>query len=427
VQRLTEFLNRLGFSISVKRVPFFNDEPKVFQYVAELVNTQNNETIVGYGSDFIKSQAMLKSMGEVIERKCLSVTEGLSIIWGSPNEIKDAYVCPRKFQSFSDAQLSSETFRAMRFSDSTELSWTLGENVLTGQRVWLPAQLVFCPYDVSAEPVIRFPSSNGAALGYSNVEASCKAVLEVIERDAFMCWYLAAMPVRLIGLEDLRENADFSNIYTTYQRYKLELQLLLLPSSWPFPVVLAAIIDHTGIGPGLTIGMKCHPQLITAVKGAVAEAQQMRPWLRDHIQLHGLPKSFVAQDIKDYWDRALFWARPEQYHLISAIWTSAEQINLEEFNEHTLTNEEIRWEELWNRIISIALKNKIDLFVTDLSGHIGKELGLNVAKALIPQAHPVYMDERFPYLNSVNLKSAVDAYGYRWNVEASTIPPHPFS
>src|SRR6185436_79804 len=289
----------------IRKVPFYNDEPKIYQYVAELHGSSpGSGRIVGHGSDLIRELAIVKAASEATERACLEGDETTPVTRLPVANHAEHFTNPHTFQSFTTHQLNSTAFSRMELSDDAEISWTAGINALTGKEVWIPAQLVFCPYDVSAEPILRFPSSNGAACASSVTEARCRAVLEVLERDAFMCWYLAAMPTELLDLEDLKLYEDLETIRIIYERYRLELKILLLPTSWPFHAVLAIIIDSAGSGPGLTVGMKCHPHLVPAIKGAIFEAQQMRPWIRDHIQLWGLP-TVRKSDVRDYWSRAL--------------------------------------------------------------------------------------------------------------------------
>lgn len=420
------------FRLILTRVPFYNDEPKIFQYLAELQRAEDGEQpIRGFGSDLVKRSAAWKAAYEAVERSCLIVNDALPAIRCSMDGAPQQFVDPRKFQPFVAAQLKSDAFRRMRFSEESQFAWTEGEDALTGKDVWLPAQLVFCPYDFKDEPIIRFPSSNGAACGSSIVEARCRAVLEVIERDTFMCWYLGTTPAYTLNLMNTR-NSKLREIYAIYQRYRLELRVILLLSKWPFPVVLAVIIDHTGIGPGLIIGLKCHPDLITAAKGAVAEAQQMRPWLRDYIELHGFPNNLVGSDISDYWTRALFWSVPERHLQLNALWDSAATRELHELGLDVAGSETVNWNEVWDQICSATRQNEAELFVVDLSSQKCKEVDLSVARALIPQAHPVYEDERFPYLTSDSLTASLDSHGPRWWPQGKEptyafVPPHPFS
>lgn len=433
VGHIADLPDRINSLTSVYKVPFYNDEPKIFQYTAEFRGLQgNNPPALGYGSDLNRHSAARKAVCEAIERGCLFGSDHLRCLRRQTSQISGPFISPSLFQPFNPNQLELESYRRMRIPHDAEFSWVLGVNAINDEETWLPAQLVLCPYDVSSEPLIRFPSSNGTALGLSADESRCRAALEVFERDAFMCWYLAAMPADLLDLKDSRLDGDIANLEKIYLRYQLDLKILLLPSRWPFPVVFAVVIDRTGLGPWLRVGMKCHPHLHVAIKGAVAEAQQMRPWLRDEMLLHDLPGTLKKSDVTDAWSRALFWARPEQFELISPLWTSARVRALGAKDSYCLPQGEVDWGAVWEQILLTARERGADLYFCDLSGDLQQELGVTVFKAVIPQAHPLYMDERYPYLQSASLTSALESFGPRWQQEKTgdygeTIPPHPFS
>lgn len=428
-----DFSTYSNSNLICRKVPFYNDEPKIYQYVADLRDiTPGGASVRGCGSDPSRHVAARKAIGEAIERACLLDVNSLPTVQSLASDKSHAFVNPRRFQHFSAEQLDLESFQRMRISEGAVFRWTPAVNALTGEDVWLPSQLVFCPYDLTSEPVIRFPSSNGSASGTSMDEARCRATLEVFERDAFMCWYLAAAPARSIGADVLAQNEDTKKISAMYERYKLDLRILALPSCWSFPVILAIIIDETGVGPGLQIGLKCHPHLPTAIKGAVSEAQQMRPWLRDHMQLYGLPQCLKRVDIVDSWSRALFWAAPEQHRSISHLWSPSRINKYEENGSNSLAAEDVDWKTTWKLILSDIRNSGASLLLTDLTGSVGRSFGVSVVKALVPQAHSLYMDERYPYLRSKNLTLALKSFGPRWSFEEKDdwslgFPPHPFS
>jgi ribosomal protein S12 methylthiotransferase accessory factor len=416
----------------VRKVPFYNDEPKIYQYIGELKDSGDGKGTCGYGSDISREIAIKKCIGEAIERTCLQGYSNIPLLQSTTAAMPYSFVEPQRFRPYSADQLKLHSFERMRFTDDAAFQWTVGLNVLTNEEIWLPAQLVLCPYNFSSEPIIRFPSSNGAASGQSAIEARCKAVLEVFERDTFMCWYLSAAPAYSLDNHPLIRNEEIVKIHSIYERYNLDLRILLLHSHWSFPVVLAYIIDHTGVGPGLRCGIKCHPHLLAAIQGAIAEAQQMRPWLRDHMYLYGLRESMTNLDVIDSWSRALYWARPEQYKQLSHLWSSINNKKNINDPESSDSQSDLNWEKVWSSILSDIGQRSADLFVFDLTGNVGKKLGVNVVKAVIPQAHPLYTDERYPYLFSDNLKLAFDLFGPRWRFEETNnynldFPPHPFS
>lgn len=114
--------------------------------------------------------------------------------------------------------------RAMREKDSEVIDLTLSEVMaqcnygnpenysedqpLNYEKVWalhserdvlIPEQLIYYnSHVVSNEKRYIYESSNGSALGSTEAEASLHAMLELIERDAFLAtWYGQIPPVRI--------------------------------------------------------------------------------------------------------------------------------------------------------------------------------------------------------------------------------------
>jgi len=76
------------------------------------------------------------------------------------------------------------------------VDWVSGYSVRRARPVWVPARHVFLGYDADAP--YMYETSNGVAVGACLEEAMLHALLEVIERDAFlMTWYARQVPRRI--------------------------------------------------------------------------------------------------------------------------------------------------------------------------------------------------------------------------------------
>ena len=95
-----------------------------------------------------------------------------------------------------------ETYFAPEFL----IDWTIAEELLTAQEVWLPASSVF----FFGSPKLYDVSSNGLASGNELTEATLHALYELIERDAIsrLC---AEGRIRL----EIRDAASISTLWST--------------------------------------------------------------------------------------------------------------------------------------------------------------------------------------------------------------------
>jgi YcaO-like protein with predicted kinase domain len=76
--------------------------------------------------------------------------------------------------------------------DTIELLWVEGRDLMSGEDLWLPFEMVHTNFTVPRPTGAGcfYASSNGLASGNSLVEAMSHAVCELIERDATTLWYL---------------------------------------------------------------------------------------------------------------------------------------------------------------------------------------------------------------------------------------------
>ncbi|PDQ36469.1 MAG: hypothetical protein B5766_00525 [Candidatus Lumbricidophila eiseniae] len=99
----------------------------------------------------------------------------------------------------ADEQVAQPGFLCERWEPETILSWVAGENLLTGNLVWVPEQLVHLFYVMQFDETrIGFSSSGGLATHITDGQALHHAILELIERDAInLSWYCRVPPKRI--------------------------------------------------------------------------------------------------------------------------------------------------------------------------------------------------------------------------------------
>lgn len=90
-----------------------------------------------------------------------------------------------------------------RYDLSTPLDWVQGYDLLGDQPVYVPLNVVVCPYEPSPGATrLFFADTNGLASGNTIEEAICHAICEVLERDAAAM--VDAGRVLAVGVEALR-------------------------------------------------------------------------------------------------------------------------------------------------------------------------------------------------------------------------------
>lgn len=139
---------------------------------------------------------------------------------------------------------------------------------------WLPAELVFMPYDDPHGPVLFGWSSNGLASGNTLAEASLHGLLEVLERDAL------AMNLprdQSLWLEPAEYPAAFQALAAQWQQMGIELSVRYVPNEFGLPCFQAVLLEDTHAQTvDLAEGSGLHLDAHIAFARAVCEAAQSR-------------------------------------------------------------------------------------------------------------------------------------------------------
>lgn len=413
--------------ISLYKTPRYNDEPQFFQYTALIKKTsvksnkeEDNENLAG-GTAILKERAIMKALGEGIERYCLATFQRKDFVQASIKQLKEDYLNPASVVNFSERQLKNKPLNAFRFYKDTRFSWIKGYSLSSKKPILVPTQLVYVPYYTHDEPIIRLPITTGAACNTSLDEAMLGGICEIIERDSFMIFYLNKLsPARL----DLAGSRDVSliSIFNSYKRYSLELYVFDISTDLPFTSIMAIIIDRNGIGPAVSVGLKCSVFPEVAIVGAIEEAQQIRSWIRD--EMCGHKESIGNFDSLDLKERGLYWSKIDRIKDLDFFLDSKNTIQVDGFIRRleTVTVD-------FDSLIRVLKRKKIEVMFVDVTTTEIRKKGFVVVKVIIPQLQPLYLCENFRYLGGQRLYRVPRLLGYSNTPKNETdlnSKPHPF-
>ena len=361
----------------IDKSPFFNDEPKFPLYVVKikdikrLTDGDNPDPTVS-GLSVYDEKAKIKSIGEAVERFCLAIYKRKELKFGCFKDIPNA-VNPNIFLGISNSDISNENF-----------FWSKVKLLNNNKTYFIPSQLIYVPYVYKNEKIIQLSTSTGTACGTSLYFALYRALCELVERETFMIYYLNRLPPYKIKKKSLPEKIN--NVLDILKRYRLETHCFYLKSDIELPIFLTIIIDRTGHGPSVALGLKAGYDLEETLLGSIEEAQQSRPWLRSYVYRKGCNPRFP---IKDILDRGLFWYPLKMIKKINFFLNTKRRTGLDEissFNQKKLCVEKLL-KQLKNKNIHIYFK---DLTNVKLNGTVFK-----VVKVISPEIQPMYFDEEF--------------------------------
>ncbi|NHN59442.1 MULTISPECIES: YcaO-like family protein [Halorussus] len=229
-------------------------------YLAQLADTTGfsdaraAEQAAGVSVDW--NEALMKALGEALERYAAGVYRTAAFETGRPGEV-DGAVAPAAF-------VRPDDWTGPAADDS--LAWVEGRNLHADVPVRLPAEFVhFPPPEVRHKPSI----TTGLGLGSSTVEALLSGLYEVVERDATMlAWYSSFEPLALSV-----ESDRFAALRSRARAEDLDVTALLVTQDVDVPVVAVAV-HREGAWPRFAVGSDADLDPEAAATAALAEALQ---------------------------------------------------------------------------------------------------------------------------------------------------------
>lgn len=403
------------------KVMSYNDEPKLYSYQVyfkDIYSNGENEDSSASGISFNKRRALMKVLGETIERYALGGNNNNKFIYNNFSELKalsKLAIHPEDLITFSNRNHYAYNL------GKKKLHWVEGKSLISSEKILIPAQLAYVPYLYQhSEPLIRFPISTGAAAGVTLNDSLYRGICEIVERDAFMIAYLNKLPSPQIDLSSL-SNKELYHIVNMLKKYKLEPIVLDLTNDLKIPVFAAIIVDRTGLGPAVSVGLKAGFDVKETIIGAIEESLMMRSWIRDKF-IYNDPQYKRGKEIITIEDRAHFWFP------VSAIKYLDFWIKNKNFKKFTTKDLRTPKDKL-KKALSIFIKKRIDVFYIDIADKEVRKYGFMVVKVIIPQLQPLYLDERYPYLEGDRLYNTPVKIGFleKPNKENQLNKvPHPF-
>jgi ribosomal protein S12 methylthiotransferase accessory factor len=260
----------------------------------------------GWGKASTAAAAVVGAIGEAIERYAGSMPDPTRIVWSRPADLAGAVLHPREFALYDDDQLARAGFPFVRFDPEVAHPWIAGEWAATQDPVWVPAILAYLSLDVRPEHVFCQGSSNGMAAWSDRSEAALRAILELLERDAFMTSWRCKRPGRPIRLDETLD-LELKTIVSGLAAQGAQVELVLLQSVGGYPTVVCIGFGDGVRWPGVTLGLGSDPDVRTAIRQAILELGQTGPYLRRLMTTapHLIPER--ASEVAEMLDHARYY------------------------------------------------------------------------------------------------------------------------
>ncbi|MEM3121857.1 MAG: YcaO-like family protein [Candidatus Pacearchaeota archaeon] len=408
LEKLLKSLEEINLS-EEQEVLYLTDEPKIPNFIA-LPNDFSKIKYYGtesYGQGYHPNKLLsrIKSIAEFLERLCLDNPERERLI-ESPFKYHKNFIDPSIFCCYSEEQIEDRKSYDNDARSSTYL-WFNVFDVLNEKRVLIPAQTIFLKDLFKEEFQLRKERiSTGAAFGVKGTNrAFLSGLLEVIERDACIFAYLSHKELpRILEFEN-----EIKDLEDYLRRYNLETIILDATSDPKVPTTICITLDRTGIGPAVEVGSASSLNYREAIYKSMLESIQCRRYARLFNEIRfprGPPKD---NEIFGLDERFVYWHSLERIKDLNFWIESDNKISFSSLKDYSITLEQILKE---------LNKRRFNVFLADISLEEIKNNGFEVKKVIIPEMHPLYLDERAKSLYSVH---------YGKIKEDTTLKPHPLT
>jgi ribosomal protein S12 methylthiotransferase accessory factor len=266
---------------------------------------------IGWGKGLTISGAVLSAVGEAIERYSASIVDPEKIVWKRPDELVGDVLDPHDLGSYSEEQYDRDDFPYVRFDKSIPHPWVLGSWLNNRKPVWLPALFVFLSIELHREQLIAQGTSNGLAASTDKDDAALRAILELVERDAFMSTWLTASPAQRIQLDDTLDPL-LRTVLEGIEALGATVEVYKLLTSRIGTTVLCLALGDGEQYPGVTFGLGCDLDPRTALRQAVLELGQTGPYLRRMMRSGVLTAAEDPSGVRQMLDHASYYFPKER-------------------------------------------------------------------------------------------------------------------
>lgn len=385
-----------------------------------------------FGSAFYDvEKAISKTIGELLERHSFATYRNKDLISASCKDLRKrslSFLLPGTLSHFTENQRKDN--QKFIFKDNSLFQWVQGKSLFDEKPIFLPAQAVFWNYcaHFAKEPRLLESNTNGIAGMFSFEQAVLAGLCELIQRDAFLIYWLNNSSPFRINLSAIKEES-LRRLIKDFESRGFKITILYLRSDFEIPVFTVVLFDPSGY-PKITIGAGCDFNAETAIESALSEALVTNHWIKRKARSAGSlqEKSKLFRDCfkenegKDA--RLLFWADPENFKKCAFLFNGPEKSLSELENDRLLfKNEKKKLRFLLN-----ILRKKgtgYEPYYYKARNNVLKDLGYSSVRVIVPELVPFYLSDEYKPLAAKRLKKIPEKLGFK---PALTVNkwPHPF-
>lgn len=388
-----------------------------------------------HGRTLDLDETIARCIGEFLERFPLMVYKEKDFLRACVGELEKAkkdFLNVKDLNGFSNEQKLANI--GFQFDERSDFLWAQGRSFLRREPVLIPAQLIFWNYNFNhqswSEAQLAESNTSGAGGHYTLTQAILAGAYELIQRDGFLIYWLNRQPPPKIFIQNTNY-APLSGLLKDCRRMGFEVEFYNTTTDVSIPSCLCGLIDHSGVGPKITVGGGCGLNWDEILFGSLIEAVCVNKWTRDRHDYSKKKSLCLTDDYKPFFNTAVdqigrvdIWADEKMVKNFD-FFRQGKKVLLAELKKNT-TSFSASEEEL-NNLINIfkSLGPAYEIFYYQAKHKILNDLGYCSVKVIIPPLVPLYLREIFAPLGAKRLKEVPEKLGFEAAREWNSWP-HPF-
>ncbi|WP_371069504.1 TOMM precursor leader peptide-binding protein [Sediminibacillus sp. JSM 1682029] len=404
------------------------------------IQVTDEYTETGFGRGYNHKTIEKLSVLEAIERYCgMFDRKAPSKLFKPYRDVKDTAVNPKKFIMHEEWDRMHPAYELVEYSEDLPVYWKYGYSVKQQEKVLIPEQLVFFADKFYREKNNRFiyDSSNGMALGGTYEEAVFYGLLELIERDNFLCAFYNKLKLKEIDLKSINNSKlkqlvyfselDGINVYI----YDISMELGI-PSIWAMAhnvKVDAPIVSYHAAAAHIDP----EKAIETAVLEVITSVSIFEEVIPEDSEVSNRVQEIAHNPdaVTDFDDHILYYASAANTErLLSNIESPGKYAVKDIYRRQFYESDKYQNDDLKDdleELIEDVLQYYEDIYVVDVTPESIARLGLHAAKVLVPGMLPMTFGQQHRRINRERLKQELTHRGLSEEDFVLNIQPHPFS
>lgn len=266
-------------------------------------------TVYSSGAALTRETALWSTVGEACERYAMSLqVEGIDV-FAKEDELDVAPIDVSKLILYGEEQYANPEFPFSKYDNNIQHYWTPAVSLVSGNKTYLPTEIVSANYFSKEMPVLDTVYSTGCAAGPNYARALYSGLCEVMERDAFMFYWLTASPPAKLDVQKLKSELS-PEMAALIDFPHIDLSLRWLETDCGLPTVACFIRAHNARG--FACGASCNANWRLAVEKAIIESFHTLNWVVDLDRWSEKP--LTIDTIKDFPHHVQYYLEQENHH-----------------------------------------------------------------------------------------------------------------